>query len=466
MSTATVSEVVEAFSSAFKSVDLRIVAVRPEDQWINVITSMFLSSKSEGEVKSVQQQAKDKLPSTNKFRILLACYPFKSLPRLFTQFEKGEIQAYRIPIKFREIDLSALKVDQFTFHGRAPDYLRQNEEWSLVGSRADAAKDDAIWRIVDSQNGHARLQGYKDIYDLIKEMLRIRDFKRGTPRALSIGIPIPARIAGVSFVGSSIKIKTKKVFGLTDLQFNLSIERWYPRPNRYECVWRTTGLVEKCKRPSTREFCHVTNSIKLSDLKSHDTVEVELIHRLIPTLSLDDTRLTAPLQKPSEPFAKTLFSFCSSDVFRNRLLNPEQMKKPDKVFEDAVAWLLSLIGFSVAQLGRFEILSVPDTRYQIGSIDMIAHRENECILLVDCDTSIPDEKKIRSMMSVEDHFGFIQDEHRRPDIVSVIFSPADCTGISTDDQAIKIVDRQRIIRIFEEAMKGNLEKARSAAYGW
>jgi len=64
------------------------------------------------------------------------------------------------------------------------------------------------------------------------------------------------------------------------------------------------------------------------------------------------------------------------------------------------------------------------------------------------------------MMSVDDHFGFIQDEHGKPDIVSVIFSPANCTGISTDNQTVKIVDGQRIERILEEAMRGNLEEAR------
>jgi hypothetical protein len=86
MSTVTVSDVVRAFSSAFKSVDLRVVAVKPADQWINVITSMFLSSKSEEEVKSEQQQVRDKLPHTNKFLFLLACYRFEELPSLFEQF--------------------------------------------------------------------------------------------------------------------------------------------------------------------------------------------------------------------------------------------------------------------------------------------------------------------------------------------------------------------------------------------
>jgi hypothetical protein len=352
-------------------------------------------------------------------------------------------------------------VDHPTFYERAPSYLKQIKEWRLAGAQADTTKEDAVWRIIQSQNGHARLQGYENIYDLIKETLGIRDLDRGRPRALVIGIPIPARIADVSLDGPSITIKTKKAFDLTDLQLNLFVERWKPGANYYERIWRKTELVKKCKHPSLpREFCHVTNSIKLPDLQPHDLIKVELIHRQVPTLGMDKLRLDVPLRNAVEPFANSLFKFCSLDIFRKRLLSPEQFKRSSDEFEDAIAWLLALIGFSVAQLRRFENLRIPSTKYEVGSIDMIAYRENELMLLIDCDTAIPDEKKIRSMMSVDDYFGFIQDEHGKPDIVSVIFSPANCTGISTDNQKVKIVDGQRIERILEEAMRGNLEEVR------
>ena len=460
MSDVKVSEVVEAFSQSFKSVDLRIVAVAPEDHWINVISSMFLSSKSQEEIKSEQQQVKDRLPETNEFRVFLVCYPFEELYNLFGQFMNGEVRLYRThEIKFREFEPSELRVDRYL-----PSYLKEMEEWKLVGSErmGQAENRRNLWSIVESQNGRAKLLGFEDIYELINETLRIRDFSRERRRDLVIGVPIPARIANATLVGSSVNIKTKKVFGLEDLQLNLYIKRWNPRIARNDHVGRKTELVKKCKRPSAGNFCYVTNAIQLADLRPHDRIEVELIHRQVPTLGIDKTHLEVPLQNAVEPFAKTLFSFCSFDLFRKRLLNPEQFRKAGKEFENAVAWLLSLIGFSVAPLGRFEELKIPETGYQVGSIDMIAHRENECILLVDCDTKIPDDKKIRSMMEVKEHFKFIQDEYKRPYIVSAIFSPKDCTGISVDRQTVKIVGRHQIKRIFEEAMKGNLEQARSS----
>ena len=458
MSVVTVSEVVQAFSLSFKTVDLRIVAVKPEDQWTNVITSIFLSTKSREEINSEQEEARDKLPRTDKFRIFLDSCDIKQLRVLFEAFNKEEIKVSNTLINFRELDLFSFRVDRYL-----PDYLKEMEEWRLVGSQGMGQEEDRrnLWPIVESQNGTAKLLGFKDIYELISETLKIRDFSRDRRRDLIIGIPLPARIVDASLVGSSAKIKTKKVFGLEDLQLNLSIIRVNPRISYYESVWRKTERVEKCKRAPARNFCYATNSIELTNLRPHDRIEVELIHRQVPTLGIDATYLEVPLENAVEPFAKTLFSFCSFDLFKKRLLEPEQFRKASKEFENAVAWLLSIIGFSVAPLGRFEKLRIPETKFEVGSIDMIAHRENECVLLVDCDTKIPDEKKIRSMMALKDHFKFIPDKHRRPYIISAIFSPKDCTGISVDRNVVKIVDRYQIEQIFEEAMKGNLEKARS-----
>lgn len=75
MSNVIVSEVLEAFSPAFKSVDLRIVAVKQHAQWVNVIASVFMSSKSLEEIKSEQIRIREKLPKTDRFNIFLDCYP-------------------------------------------------------------------------------------------------------------------------------------------------------------------------------------------------------------------------------------------------------------------------------------------------------------------------------------------------------------------------------------------------------
>lgn len=69
----TVNEILQAFSPAFESIDLRIAAVKLGEQLTNVIASMFLSSKSQKEIKSEQQQIREKLPKTAKFFAFHTC---------------------------------------------------------------------------------------------------------------------------------------------------------------------------------------------------------------------------------------------------------------------------------------------------------------------------------------------------------------------------------------------------------
>jgi len=465
MSRLTVSDVLEAFSPSLRSVDLRVVAVKPEKRWTNVIASMFLSCKSREEIESEQRRVREKLlKNTSDFCILLGCFPFGMLPHIFERFKCGEIRIRQTQINFKIIDPYGLSVDR-----HLPSYLKEMEEWKLVGSQAKQKIDDTLWNIIERQNGQARLRGYKDIYQLISETLRIRDFSRGRNRGLVIGIPMPARIADVSLDGSSVKIKTKKDFSLKDLQLNLSLERVNPRNQRYEPIegGRRIELVKKSKRLPKHMIGYVTNSIRLPNLRPNDQIEVELLHKKAPTLDMDENRLFVPLENPVEPFARAFNAFCSMEIFRERLLNPEKFKKTGTEFEKTISWLLSLIGFSVLPLGRrFEHLKMPETGYEVGSADIVAYRENECLLLVDCDTSIPDEKKIRSLKAVKDHFRFMQDEYGRLNIVSMIFTPRDCVGIPFDLQDVKIIDRYKIKMMFKQAMEGNSDQARSSlVYG-
>jgi hypothetical protein len=463
MSFTNLDYVLTAFSSSFRSVDVRIVAAGLDGELMNVITSIFPRCESLEEISAAQQRIKEKLPkNTDRFQILLIHHPFDWIYEFFDRLEKGEITGRTAGwVKFRQFNPFELRIDPYL-----PSYLKETQEWKLVGSQASGDQEDRsnLWPVLASRSGAARLCGYKDVYELIREALGMADFSQGTTRDFVVGIPMPARIAKSSIENSSLKIQTKTISGLKDLQLNVSVDRASARTPYYETVWRKTETVSES--PSNDNFCVITNSIDLTNLEPHDFIDVELIHRKVPTLSMDADRLRMPLQNPSEPFAKMLTEFCSVDLFRKRLLQPEHVKSAAGEFEDAIAWLLSLIGISVVQLkGDCQKLRT-ETSYEIGSIDMIAYRENEQILLIDCDTQIPDEKKMRSMTAVKDYFKFLQDEFRRPDIVCMIFTPRDCAGIPAIQDTVKIVDKQKITLILEKAIEGNTEEARKILSYW
>jgi hypothetical protein len=461
MSVVTLSEVVRAFSSSYETLDVRIVALRLEDKWINVITSIFLSGESEEKIESKQQQMRSEVPRGNDgVSVFLTHSSAKSIHNYLDRIKNGEpILVEGIEVRFRQLDPYVLTVESLL-----PNFLRGIEEWKLAGSQTQGKEEERsrVWPILETQNRQAKLRGYRDIYELINETLGLTDFNRGTTRDFVVGIPMPARILQLSLTDSSMNIQIKKLPGLRDLQLNLSLRKATRVMPYQKTMRRIAEPIIDSEQLTTEKCSYVTNSIELAEIRDSDWIDVELIHRQVPTLSMDNTNLTVSLQNPSEPLAKTLSGFCSLDLLKERLLNPEKFKKPGIEFEDATEWLLSLIGFAVVRLGRFEKLKVQETNYEVGSIDIIAYKENECILLVDCDTSVPDEKKIRSVASVKDHLKFIQDEYKRLRLVSLVFSPKDCTGITVNYQDFKIVDKHQITQLFEEMMKGDIERAQSS----
>lgn len=133
---------------------------------------------------------------------------------------------------------------------------------------------------------------------------------------------------------------------------------------------------------------------------------------------------------------------------------------PDEIFESAITWLLSLLGYSVIHLRKqYEELRDPLNKYLFGSIDILAFKSDEHLLLVDCDTSVPDDKKFSSILGIKAKLApklkSFQDKYGIPRIVPVVFSPRDCAGLSRSN--VVIIDKSGIEDLLEKAMTRDIE---------
>ena len=196
-----------------------------------------------------------------------------------------------------------------------------------------------------------------------------------------------------------------------------------------------------------------------------DWLQVELIHR-DSGLTLDKDHRKVPLTNIAEPFLKTLDSFCSLHDFEKMLFEPEHEKKAQDVFEDAVAWLLSLAGFDVIRLRlgmkSFDKLIVGEG-YQKGCADIIAYEENERILLIECTTGPADEIKVQKLAETKKYFREKLKGYEKLPIVPILFSPSDFRK-SSPSIDVMIADQSVIKRILEAVVKGKREDARSILY--
>jgi len=446
---------------------MRTIAVSPplSEEWQNLVTSMVISEKSVAEVKEEQS----KLPKIRTNQIALFTYAGALDFSIFKDFIKGSFGYNRVLTPNGSVAFGALRVETRKFnplHLKMASQRRRMEEtlkWVLSAAGANTSPDrEKLWTIVQDQAMVAKLHGYSSMEELIKEILRIENISHNVDFRLSVFDL--AKIKNVNFGDSSFEVEIERPKGLKDLQLNVKVERTTEGGFRSPVLKRPFPI-DECKEKPTGELCATKKTVQTPILFPFDTVVLELIHG-ISALTLDQTYLSVPLRNPVEPFYNTLTAFCPVDKFREMLLKPENFKNaPEKMFENAVAWLLSLAGFQTIYLGanskatktNFDKLSKFD-KYHVGSADIIAYEDSKRLLLIDCDLSGLDEKKIRKLNELTDHFKS-SCEYEELKFVPIIFTPKYLTE-NMKKKPVCAIDGYIIESILEDLAKGDREGAR------
>jgi hypothetical protein len=458
--------VIKAFEPALKSLDVRIVAVKTceQDKWQNLITSVFLGGRGVEEVRKGQEMLPQPRTADLAFFVDAFPYSFSALQDLaqeeitLTSYSHQTIQKGRV-------NLSAMKV------GSIQRTLRGSNQYVLSSSNVASTPETErgkLWSVFN-QSREAKRSGYSSIYEMAKELLEI-DLNPSDRKDFEVSIVVGdiVKIESVSFKGSRFSLIIKKARGLKGLQLNLLLTRG-TAVSWNTCVWRRNVKLEDNYKNSGNRFCVVRRSYDLDDLLPFDTMGIELIHKA-SALTLSTAWAEVPLRNVVEPFLKTLGAFCPLDEFRKMLLDPVHYgKEPQKTFENAVVWLLSMAGFHTVHVGgkikadghekSFDVLRAVESRAEIGCADIIAYEENEALLLVDCDVGPIDNKKIQSLNATAKFFEkSLNIEKLR--IVPLLFSPKDYSELP-QQTGMTIVGRDAMESVFREITKGNLKRARN-----
>jgi len=392
-------------------------------RWQNLVTSIFLSDKTVDEVKS-EQKTIPKIRN-NFFAIFCDAIPFDYF--VLAKITEGQLSIPVLPfggnrIQFRKSDPFILKVSS------SQELVDGSYTWMLrttdLGSEEERKE---LWSVVDEQSILATQFGFNSIPQMIEHYLKIK-YSNRNQKDIEIAIYPPATIENLRFKNNILEVILKKTSKLNDLQLNLRLER------ESRTIWRNIREIAFEKT----EFKDNPEVIEIQKLLPFDWLQVELIHR-DSGLILDRDHRKVSLRNIAEPFLKTLDSFCSLDEFKKMLFEPEHEKKAQDVFEDAVAWLLSLAGFDVIRLRlgmkRFDKLIVGEG-YQKGCADIIAYEENERILLIECDTGPMDEIKVQKLAETKKYFREKLKGYEKMPIVAILFSPQDIRKSSSSDNLI------------------------------
>lgn len=459
--------VMQTLSPALKSIDARTIAVAPEptDKWQNLVTSVFLTEKPFDEIKKQQKSIPTFRNKKNDFAFFLNVYPFDN-NIFFEELAKGEV---RFPdsfginrVNFRKFDPLSLKVRS------KQERDATSTKWRWILQATDNGKKDEryeLWNIANRNELEVVHQGFYNIGELIKNRLGI-DYAVNSQKDFEIVIPSLASIGRVRFSKLGFTVEVKKANGVKDLQLNLTRKR-----DNYIIDVKTARVGEE-KQQSRDDFLTLTEVFKLENLVPYDFIELNLILRE-SGLTMDKKFKNVPFENSTEPFLKTLNAFCDLTKFKIMPFEPATYgKEPEKIFENAIAWLVSLAGYNPIPLTikikrktdedkfkeeTFDKLRA-ETKFEIGSADIIAYEENKRILLIDCDIGSPNENKIRRLVDTGRQFSTLKMEYRGLEIIPVLITPKKYEA--QPKKGVSIVDRRLLERILDELSKGNRERAR------
>ncbi len=429
--------ILDAFEPVLNSIEIKTVAVHlpSEPDFRNLITTIIISDKTVEAIKTEHKHV-PKIEN-NQFRIFYQVLPFEN--RIFEEISDGIIRFIdRIGfyiVRTRPFDLLALKLSsrRKCINGVCGSVLMSNAS----GVEEDRKK---LWDVVMAQNNLAKKFSFSEIQELIRDCLKT-EFDNGDTKDFEISINPFAIIQEISVSNNQIIVNVQIPKNITGLQINLQVKR------NYQVIWRDAKQIES--KSNLLRF-QINNLIPL------DTVCLELFH-VTSGLTFDEAYHEIPLENVVDPFLKTLGAFCSIDEFKEMLLEPGQTKgKPQYNFETAVSWLLSLSGFNVIHLNSsgksFDKLRIGEG-FEKGCADIIAYEENERLLLIDCDTSVVDEKKVQKLAQTKKYLRETLKGYEKLHIVPILFTPIESTfGHSSD---VTIADREIIKKIFDAVIKGD-----------
>jgi hypothetical protein len=455
--------ILEELKPVLKSIDIRTVAVAPQgENWQNLVTSIFITEKTADEVKK-QQTVIPELRN-NYFAVFLAARPFDY--SIFDDIIKGEVRfSTRFGInrvQFRKFDPTKLKVDS------TQESIDRSYKWKLRATdKTQQIERVKLWDVANDNEIIAKRQGFRDIGKLIENMLQI-PYSKESQKDFELVIPSLASIETAVFFDSKFEVVVRKVSNLRDLQLNLTLER------DNVTIWRDIRKVTEEKSESSEPFVRVNEVFEPKKILPYDMMNVELILR-DSALTMDRTWKSAPLENVVEPFLKTLNVFCPLAKLEKMLLEPADYgKAPDKIFENAVTWLLSLAGYNPIYLGtriqrktekggfKMELFDVlrAESGYEYGPTDIIAYEQNKRLLFIDCDVGPINQNKIQSLIEIGKHFSDFVKKYGRLEVIPVLVTPKKYSG--QPKKGVRIVDNAALEMIIKNLAKGDMKRARDA----
>jgi hypothetical protein len=401
MSRISVAETLSVCGSTYRTIDLRVVAVKDGDHLACAFAAIRLTWESISEVRAYQKDLESRHEVLRGPHVSVAfnALRFSDWKRLCDDLLAGTINADGLKAHMSgPLDIESQA--NYLRRSQGHDPWRRDLAWPsldiLVGENPiPKLNTDHIMRAVGSA-------GYQSLPHASSAFCEADTWPNSSyNHNLLLRLPIFAALAEATVQPIE-----------SALQVNL-------RRHRKLKKVVVTALIsdDRLGIPNGRFTLRLTAAKSESDIRTENgvarlppgsmngAVEISLSHPAFGELDRQ-RELLIKLAPASERnlLLEILRNFCSLETLEEALVKPAEQKPALKSdasgsFEQHVGWLLSLLGCSVIVLGRHE--SLKSGRVQVGSLDLIAVRGRE-VFLVACTLGAPKKEDFGSLWNLRE----------------------------------------------------------------
>ena len=339
-----------------RSFDLRSVIVYDDKEWGNLMTIIRFSHLEPKVMEQMYHILEERWPKVNteRFKIICKALPLSEWDTLVSSFKEGVLRLEDIDVVVSKEDLTEVPC----YIKKWSSYLARLE-WNALQIKTGGPRFNP-----EAFDGEAKALGFPDIYTAINGWLESR-IKSSESFNVMVSIPIYAKIVDHDFYNGKVKVDVKFHEGLDNLllsvaTYRLGYDGYYKEITELHHIPILPDKSENLGE-GLKLFVY---KVEIPSIRSSDYLEFNLIHTKPDGLELDGvgeliSKYLASKETAKNPMLWTFNRFCNIEELRSQLsdpysVRPESKMSPDKMFERAVSWLLSLCGLSVIKLDEYE----------------------------------------------------------------------------------------------------------------
>jgi len=402
----TVKELVETFEETYGAIDIRTAAIRVSEGWVSALTVVRLTYEEPvvAAERLRRHENRHGKVETKHFQIVMGARPFLEWKNLCEDVGGGVLRVSGLDIKLRR----ALALNDQTNQLEASSGdIRPFDGTYWPNLRLQIERHEGTELINESLTREVSTLNYPDAYEAINALCEV-NVRVGQSLGFDfyLSLPVFIRVADA-------------LFAPLEKRLHVSVRRHHKLENIKGVVLhrgeQTIAGQPYKARPTIDSFLRseegspietASGSVELAEIEPEDWVDVRLTHPELGELDGYFSRQLRSLTPPAERniLFEALKRFCPEAEIHRSLVRAYEQKpkklKPSAAFELHVAWLLGLFGCSTILLGEYERLIAPESKVELGSVDILVLTPGKTLLLVGCSLTEPEERDFNNLRNV------------------------------------------------------------------